>query len=302
MKLNDSVLEELCQVAKVAATEAGQYIQSKFDQHYVKQSKEGGDSLASQVVTEVDIHAQEIILAQLESSIRTYDLGLLTEEETDDKSRLKKDYFWCIDPMDGTLPFTERRTGYAVSIALISRAGDPVLGVVYIPDLEECYTCVKGQGVSLNGLELHRSELKSDVLNLYWDVSFRSEDYFEEVLAELHRYAQESKLEVRAHFNFGGVRNAVSVMRSAHGCYFKFPKKRKGCGSIWDYAATRLFFEELNLKVGDALGNQLNLNDPDTTFMNKGGVCYTTDEALAQWIYSLCQRLTSIQNPHKPMR
>ncbi|MFY0652304.1 MAG: inositol monophosphatase family protein [Cyclobacteriaceae bacterium] len=298
MNLTEYQLSELKEIAKKAAKTAGEYIQSQFDQHYVKQKKEGGDSLASQVVTEVDIKAQEIILGHLADSIKNYDLGLLTEESEDDNSRHTKDYFWCIDPMDGTLPFTERRTGYAVSIALISKAGDPVVSAVYIPDLEECYAAVKGLGVELNEEAYSREGLNPEkrIYDVYWDQSFKSEPYFNQVLNQLNEYAQKEDLEIKLHTNYGGVRNAIGVTKSYYSSYFKFPKKKLGCGSIWDYAATRLFFEELDINVANSQGERLHLNNNHTTFMNEGGILYATNSKLAQFIIELGKYLKSTKN------
>ncbi len=288
MKLNDSDLKTLSEQAITAAKAAGKYIQSQFEANYEKRRKVGGDSLASQVVTEVDLKAQEIILTHLEASIQAFDLGLLTEEATDDQSRMTKDYFWCIDPMDGTLPFTERRTGYAVSIALITKPGDPVVGVVYIPDLEQCYSAIKGEGVKNNGQPLERDEhLAVSKLCIYMDKSFNTEPYAAFVLEKLKEFEGQETCELSLYTSFGGVRNAVSVLSSEIGCYFKFPKKAKGCGSIWDYAATRLFFEETGLQVSNAQGDPLHLNDPDTTFMNEQGVIYATDQELAAFVVRL---------------
>lgn len=287
-KLTDTQLAALCEEAKEAAKVAGRYIQSQFDKHYVKKSKAGGDSLASQVVTEVDIQSQDIVLEGLSRSIRQFDLGLLTEEAVDDSSRQTKDYFWCIDPMDGTLPFTEHRTGYAVSIALISQAGDPVVGVAYVPDLARCYSAVKGAGLMLDNKPFERPHISDNVLHVYWDISFASEPYFVGIKKELDHLRDKGVVSgVEYHLDFGGVRNAIGVMSSARGCYFKFPKPANGCGSIWDYAATRLFFEEAGLCVSDAKGGKLHLNDPDTTFMNGRGVLYATDAVLQQFVKGL---------------
>ena len=55
----------------------------------------------------------------------TYDLALLTEESEDDRSCFEKDYFWCIDPLDGTLPFTRNEAGYSVSIGLVAEMVRP---------------------------------------------------------------------------------------------------------------------------------------------------------------------------------
>jgi len=281
--LTTTQLQNLCDVAREVAVSAGQFIQSQFDQEYKKEHKEGGDSLASQVVTAVDFKAQEIILEGLGESIETYDLGLLTEESADDHSRADKAYFWCIDPMDGTLPFTEHRSGYAVSIALMSQSGDPVVGVAYIPDLEACYTAIKGSGVYLNDQPFVRKKPEDPTIHFYMDQSFLAETYLDTIKQQFEaRYTR-----VSYHSDFGGVRNAIGVMSSAKGCYFKLPRERKGCGSIWDYAATRLFMEELGLCVSTFEGDTLHLNRPNTTFMNETGILYATDEELATFIRGL---------------
>ncbi|WP_425391464.1 inositol monophosphatase family protein [Ekhidna sp.] len=288
MKLKFNELSHLSETAAAAALEAGQYILSRFKTQFEKRPKDGGDTLASQVVTEVDITAQNIILKHLKPSINKYDLGLLTEELDDNGSRLSKDYFWCIDPMDGTLPFSEGKTGYAVSIALISRDGNPVIGVVNIPDLQECYVSIKHDGVKLNGeVFASRNESHEGPIHMYMDRSFNQEPYFNQVMNKMEGYASEMNVGLVYTDHFGGVRNAISVMNVSNGCYFKFPKQNKGCGSIWDYAATRLFFEELDLPVFNAFGEVLFLNDAKTAFMNKQGITYSTRKELSQYIFKL---------------
>lgn len=292
--LTDKHLYSLCQIAKKAAIDAGEYIQSQFDQHYKQEQKDGGDSLASQVVTEVDYKAQEIILQQLNDSVKQYNLGLLTEEAADDASRLEKDYFWCIDPMDGTFPFTEGRSGYAVSIALVSRSGDPLIGAVYLPDLDDIYTSIKGKGLRLNNEIFKRSAGKADVLEVYADRSLESASYFDLLKKELQTWTDENEKELEYHIGYGAVRNAIGVLHSSSACYFQFPKTEKGGGSIWDYAATRLFFEELGLIVADSFGKVLHCNDPETTFMNKSGVLYSTDGTLYDFIIRLGHQLDNL--------
>lgn len=294
MMLTEKDLNSLCQNAKIAAIAAGEYIQSQFDQHYKEEQKEGGDSLASQVVTEVDFKAQEIILQQLEASIKQYDLGVLTEEAADDASRLEKDHFWCIDPLDGTLAFTEGRTGYAVSIALVSKSGDPLAGVVYLPDLDDVYTAVKGKGLRLNNEIFKRKVVETELLQIYMDRSLQSAPYFDFLKKELQKWTEQKEQALKYYAGFGAVRNAVSVLHSSSACYFKFPKKQKGGGSIWDYAATRLFFEELGLIVADSLGKQLHLNNPESTFMNKAGVLYATDGALFDFVIRLGYQINEL--------
>jgi len=296
MSLSPLQLSQLCELAKATAIKAGDYIQSQFAAEIAKQPKVGGDSLASQVVTAVDFMAQEIILECLKDSIGTNNFGLLTEEATDDQSRLKKDYFWCVDPLDGTMPFTEKRTGYAVSIALISKHGDSVVGAVYIPDLRLCYSAYKGSGVFLNNqLFVRKSEKKT--LHWYMDQSFLGMGYHERVQKEMEKMAQTfGYSDISYHSEFGGVRNAIGVMESGSGCYFKFPKNTDGCGSIWDYAATQLLMQESNLFVMSADGNTLNLNDPTTTFMHRQGILYATDEEIAEFVISVAKKWSASDN------
>ncbi|EPR65381.1 Inositol-1-monophosphatase [Cyclobacterium qasimii M12-11B] len=261
-------------------------IQSQVDQPYTQQEKQGGDSKASQVVTEVDFKAQEIILQHLKSGIDQHDLGLLTEEAADDQSRLIKDYFWCIDPLDGTLPFTQQRAGYAVSIALVSRSGDPVIGVVYIPDEDLCYSAIRGEGIMLNGKPFNLDKTTyDDSLHVYLDRSMQGGSYFQDLKDKIKQWAEgQNYTNVNYHVGFGAVRNSLSVLSHKNACYFKFPKQKKGGGSIWDFAGTRLIFEELGLPVSNIKGENLHLNTPESTFMNQQGVVYASAEGIAEMV------------------
>ena len=106
MKLSAHHLASLKDVAVDAARQAGNLISEFAGKRVVQESKQAGDSAASQVVTEVDRLSENLIIDCLQSTIHEFDLGLLSEERGDDHSRLNKDYFWCIDPIDGTLSFT----------------------------------------------------------------------------------------------------------------------------------------------------------------------------------------------------
>ncbi|SHM85217.1 3'(2'), 5'-bisphosphate nucleotidase [Cyclobacterium lianum] len=287
--LNKDILSNLCQSAVTASIEAGQMIQSQVNQPYKHKEKEGAHSRASQVVTEIDFKAQEIILEHLRPGIHQYDLGVLTEEAADDQSRLYTDYFWCIDPLDGTLPFTEQRPGYAVSIALISQSGDPLTGVVYVPDEDLCYSAIKGEGIVVNGQPFQLGNSSNEnVLHIYMDRSMQSAGYFGALKDRIKQWAKAQNYgEVVYHLGFGAVRNALGVLSHKHACYIKFPRPQRGGGSIWDFAATRLIFEELALPVSNMKGKKLHLNSPETTFMHRQGVVYATTERIAEMVLRL---------------
>jgi len=283
-------LTELTEQAVRAALHAGKVIRSYQDGEVEVFRKEGGDTYASQVVTEVDRKAQNAILQVLEPSCDEFDLAVLTEESEDDGGRFEKDAFWCIDPMDGTLPFIRKEPGYSVSIGLVARNGSPKIGVVYDPVHDVLWQATKGQGIRKNG-ESWTLSSKGTELTFTYDRSFEDRPERDQVLRKLEAYAHSIGLKKLVATQFGGaVINACHALESAPGCHFKFAKPQEGGGSLWDYSATACLFEEAGAVVSDVHGDPLDLNRPDSTFMNHRGVVYATDENLAQRIREILTR------------
>lgn len=289
MKLTENDLNILCQTAIEAAKQAGVLISSYANKNVTVQNKEAADSLASQVVTEVDVKAQDIILEILAPTLKKYDLALLTEESVDDKSRFEKDYFWCIDPMDGTLAFTEKTPGYAVSIALVSKSGESQLGVVFDPVTGILYHAVKGQGAFKNeqSWQLDLSLANNSSFTLHIDRTFLKHPKFESIKTEIQQIALNAGLsDFKIQKSAGAVLNAIWVLDNP-GCYFKIPKSQTGGGSLWDFAATACIIKEAGAYGKSFNGSPLDLNRSDSTFMNHKGVLYASNKEIALKIQSL---------------
>lgn len=62
--------------------------------------------------------------------------------------RKKFQYFWLVDPLDGTKEFLKRNGEFTVNIALVQN-NVPVLGVVHVPVSGKTYWAVKGKGAWL---------------------------------------------------------------------------------------------------------------------------------------------------------
>src|SRR5690606_4816041 len=77
-----------------------------------------------------DRAGHEVIVRHLRETA----LPVLSEEGRDIAYEERKhwDYFWMVDPLDGTKEFIKRNGEFTVNIALIHQ-GRPVLGVVYAP-------------------------------------------------------------------------------------------------------------------------------------------------------------------------
>ena len=89
-------------------------------------------------VTEADEAAERVILPALRAL--TPGVPVIAEEEAAAGriESLSGDYFWLVDPLDGTKEFIAGNDEFTVNIALIHTAR-PVLGVVYAPVLDAMY-------------------------------------------------------------------------------------------------------------------------------------------------------------------
>ena len=270
----EDISQQLLHAAQSACLAAGQFIIGKR-KDTLQISSKGFSSEASDVVTEVDIKAQQIILNTLAPSISHFDLGWLAEEGEQDDSRLKKHAFWTVDPLDGTQYYLQDQSGYAVSIALVSREGKAILGVVYDPVNQDLYSAIKSKGVTLNGeilpfLPIPKSEPKR--LICYADKSLKKSDWLKSF---------QNQFDLR--FEGGAVMNLIGLVTKPDSCYIKPPKKERGGCAIWDIAAGTLILEELQGRAQFYDGTPLELNRPQVYF-NDVGLCFTGPHVLLEKI------------------
>ncbi|MGB5093523.1 MAG: 3'(2'),5'-bisphosphate nucleotidase CysQ [Parvibaculum sp.] len=106
-------------------------------------------------VTEADIAVNDLLHKRL--AVARADYGWLSEETEDDPSRLTKQMVWVVDPIDGTRAFARGKPHFAISVALV-RAGQPVLGVLFNPALDEFFVARHGAGAQLNGQPIRVSK------------------------------------------------------------------------------------------------------------------------------------------------
>lgn len=267
-------LLQLNNIAIKAALSAGKVIQKHINDTISVEIKKGGTSYASQVVTEVDIACEKVILSHLLPTCDQLDLALLAEETEDDGSRFEKDFFWCIDPMDGTLAFINKQPGFSVSIALIAKDGTPYIGVVYDPSTDTMYHAIKGNGVFKNGSPWEIKHTNNH-LTYVTDRKLKDTPRSVEIESLLNENVAELNLNgVKEISGAGSVLNAIRVLENGPACMLKFPKKENGGGSIWDFAATACIYKELGLPATNFEGGRLDLNRKNGTFMNHEGVFY----------------------------
>ena len=94
-------------------------------------------------VTLADKLADELIRQVISQAFPTH--AFLTEESSDDKSRLTNDYVWIVDPVDGTKDFVDKNDEFTTNIALAYKH-EVVVGVVLVPATRELYYATRGNG------------------------------------------------------------------------------------------------------------------------------------------------------------
>lgn len=96
-------------------------------------------------LTRADTEANEVICAELRR-IAPH-VPIVSEELRQQPFSVREayQYFWCVDPLDGTKEFIKRNGQFTVNIALI-RKDTPILGVVHTPCQSKTHWAVEGKG------------------------------------------------------------------------------------------------------------------------------------------------------------
>lgn len=144
--MTDIELRILTQKVISISKEVGAFLKNEVHQIKGKDIQEKG---LHDLVTYVDKTAERSLVSSLEDLLPN--AGFITEEGTVDQT--ESDYKWIIDPLDGTTNFIHGVPLYSVSIALW-HSNEIILGVIYEPNLNECFSSWKGGDAILNGKKI----------------------------------------------------------------------------------------------------------------------------------------------------
>jgi len=133
---------------KNIALKAGEAIMQIYKKDFTVEYKDDKSPL-----TEADLKANEIICSSLEKLYPNIPIMSEENKQTEYEIRKNWEYYWCIDPIDGTKEFIKKNDEFTVNIALVHN-DTPVLGVVYAPAIDEMYSAKKGEGAYKNNQKL----------------------------------------------------------------------------------------------------------------------------------------------------
>lgn len=167
--------------------------------------------------------------------------GWLSEESADHPERLGRGLCWLVDPIDGTRDFIRGRTGWAVSVSLVSSAR-PLIGMLCAPARQEEWFAVAGQGAWRNGASLAASKRSVFVGARVPADSLPAED------RDLLMVDKPNSIALRVAMVAADEADLVATLR---------------WGFEWDIAAAALIAREAGAATSDAFGMPLVYNKRD---------------------------------------
>ena len=144
-------LEKITQEVRQIAIEAGAFLREERRNFHRERVIEKS---SHDYVSYVDKESERRLVQKLSALLPG--AGFIAEEGSGSHS--DEEYYWLVDPLDGTTNFIHDNAPYCVSIALRNRE-ELLVGVVYEVCRDECYWAWKGSPAYLNGAEIHVSSV-----------------------------------------------------------------------------------------------------------------------------------------------
>jgi myo-inositol-1(or 4)-monophosphatase len=154
MAIKQGDLHSMLDTAVTAARLAGRHAMKEINSIKATLKNE------TELVTAADVHCQKIITDLIK---KTYpDHGFIAEEGPagslfKQHPRGDEQFWWVIDPIDGTNNFAHGLLCFAVSIAVMHQ-GRPLVGVIFDPATDSLFTAVEGEEAQLNSRKIQVRE------------------------------------------------------------------------------------------------------------------------------------------------
>lgn len=210
--------------AEQAARLAGAFLRKHF--YSIKLVDE---ALAHDIKLRLDKESQQLITECLLSTFP--ESAILGEEGAEGNA--SAEYQWIVDPIDGTVNYFYGIPIFCVSIALQHR-GELVLGCVFDPMQQECFSAIAGEQPTLNGRPIAASG-RSQMSEAVVFIGHGTHDGSGE--AGIRRFAHISR-QVRKIRILGSA--ALTLCYIAAG---RFDAYVEGRICLWDFAAARVILE-----------------------------------------------------------
>lgn len=222
-----------------AALDAG-----KIALRYWQNTPRVWDKADASPVTEADLAVNDMLRSQLCAARPEY--GWLSEETPDTADRLKHEYIFIIDPIDGTRAFIAGEKHFSHSLA-IARNGEITAAVVYVPALDRLYSATVDGAALMNGTAIHAStKALRDRPNILMSKATLNPEHWVGPAPNVQRSFRAS-VAYRLALVADGSFDAMLSFRASW---------------EWDIAAGSLIAARAGAKLCDARGHDLRFNSP----------------------------------------
>ncbi len=240
-------------IAIQAATQAGAMLMKKFTTHNRANVR---TKRKHEVVTPSDLASEKIILRAIKKNFPSHKI---LSEEAGKTGSDESDYLWVVDPLDGTTNFSMGNPLFSISIAL-TKNNQIILGIIYIPFLDELYLAEQDKPATLNNKKIEVSE-ENKINNA--------------LLTFCHGNDEESiKRAINIHYHF---KTAAKDIRQIGSAAIELAWVARGKTEAiiipgahsWDVAAGILLVRQAGGTVTDMLGHDWTLNSEGIIATNK---------------------------------
>ncbi len=165
------------------------------------------------------------------------------------EERVGWEYFWLVDPLDGTKEFIKRNGEFTVNIALVYQ-GYPILGVIYVPVLQQLYfSLVKIGSYKVEQLSpLNEISNLEDLIAQAAKLPINTSNSVYTIVASRSHPSPETKqyieklTEQKGNVEFISRGSSLKICMVAEGKADEYP--RYGTTTEWDTAAGQAIAEE----------------------------------------------------------
>lgn len=245
--LHKKLAHELINISKKSALEIMKIYDTNFEIDYKKDNSP---------VTEADRISEDIILHEISKIEPGVDL-ISEEKYFEEENKIKSDYFFLIDPIDGTREFIKKNGEFTINIALVEN-NKPVVGIINAPAFNDIY-------FSYNNLKSYKLSNNNDAIEI--------------------RTRQHAKTEVMLHSRSIPSKKMQDIMNQYSinqikpcGSALKFGLLAEGLADLyirlepcyeWDTAAGQVILEGAGGAFFDINLNEFDYNKPN--FLNSDG-------------------------------
>lgn len=242
-------LKRLKQVAIKAALAGGDELLKRFEKF---ERRDIRFKKKHEILTSADLASEKKIISIVRKNFKNH--NILSEEA----GALKNDspYLWIIDPLDGTTNFSMHNPLWCVSIGVAFKK-EVILGVIYIPFLNELYVAVKNQGawfikpsLSLKVKQIKVSTFSADkALHTFCHGNTQKDI---KIALKYHSYQKLNNFDCR---QLGSAAAELAFVSAGRTESIVIPGAKP-----WDIAAGVLLVREAGGKVSDIEGNFWNID------------------------------------------